>query len=424
MIAAEKSREKPRIVIVSGFPIPQNPRVVKEADALADAGFDVHVLSAIFKPDQVGATRRRLKGRDWVCHIVVDAAARGLAGWRWNYHRLRRYAVRQLPGTPAQKYRSQIHYDLPRLTRWAMRLRGDFYSLHLEASLFVADRLIAREIPYSVDMEDWYSEDFIQDGPTRRAILSQQEEKVLKAAQFTTTTSQSLAEALADRYEINRPHVIYNSFPDEDFPPIHDAAAELTTGAMNICWFSQTIGEGRGIELLLSASKLAQIPINVHLRGHVNAEYWQQLTELCSGASVNLHHHPLCHHHELHGWLWEQDIGFASEIGNCASRDLTITNKILQYLQAGLFVVATNTAGQREVALKADGAVAVFDESSPQALSDILVQYAADRVALREQKRKSRSIYQTQFEWRHSATRLNRLFSQAFQGKRERPYGD
>jgi len=43
----------------------------------------------------------------------------------------------------------------------------------------------------------------------------------------------------------------------------------------------------------------------------------------------------------------EHDIGFAGEMPHCRSRDLTVTNKILQYLLAGLAVVASGTAGQR-----------------------------------------------------------------------------
>jgi len=40
----------------------------------------------------------------------------------------------------------------------------------------------------------------------------------------------------------------------------------------------------------------------------------------------------------------EHDIGFAGEMKHCRSRDLTVTNKILQYLLAGIAVVAGNMA--------------------------------------------------------------------------------
>ena len=40
----------------------------------------------------------------------------------------------------------------------------------------------------------------------------------------------------------------------------------------------------------------------------------------------------------------------AIEVSESESRKVTITNKIMQYLQAGLNIIATDTAGQKEVA--------------------------------------------------------------------------
>ena len=43
------------------------------------------------------------------------------------------------------------------------------------------------------------------------------------------------------------------------------------------------------------------------------------------------------------------DVGLALEPNTPLNKDLTISNKILQYLNAGLAVFATPTQGQREV---------------------------------------------------------------------------
>src|SRR5437762_2928605 len=45
------SSMKQRVVIVSGFPLSGTPRVVKEATALADAGYEVEVLTSILDPN-------------------------------------------------------------------------------------------------------------------------------------------------------------------------------------------------------------------------------------------------------------------------------------------------------------------------------------------------------------------------------------
>ena len=56
----------------------------------------------------------------------------------------------------------------------------------------------------------------------------------------------------------------------------------------------------------------------------------------------------------------EHDIGFAGEQNYCRSRDLTVTNKILHYLLGGLAVIASDTAGQRQIAAQAGEAVRVY----------------------------------------------------------------
>ncbi|PON16127.1 hypothetical protein C2W62_20105, partial [Candidatus Entotheonella serta] len=56
---------------------------------------------------------------------------------------------------------------------------------------------------------------------------------------------------------------------------------------------------------------------------------------------------------ELLSRIAEHDIGLALEQCDCPSRDLTITNKLFQYLLGGLALIATQTQGQAEAIAKA-----------------------------------------------------------------------
>jgi len=74
----------------------------------------------------------------------------------------------------------------------------------------------------------------------------------------------------------------------------------------------------------------------------------------------------------LPGVIADHDIGLALEQSSIASRDLTITNKILQYLNAGLAVVATPTAGQREVLQRApDAGLALAPDRAPASFAPL-----------------------------------------------------
>ena len=70
--------------------------------------------------------------------------------------------------------------------------------------------------------------------------------------------------------------------------------------------------------------------------------------------------HGLVSYSELLSRITEHDIGFAGETPLIRNKDLTVSNKILQYLLGGLAVVASDTSGQREVARGAPGGVFLY----------------------------------------------------------------
>ena len=78
---------------------------------------------------------------------------------------------------------------------------------------------------------------------------------------------------------------------------------------------------------------------------------------------------PLVPNDRLLSRIAEHDIGFAGDRSDIRSRDLTVTNKVLHYLLGGLAVVASDTAGQREVAGLAPGAVRLYPGGNAAALA-------------------------------------------------------
>jgi glycosyltransferase involved in cell wall biosynthesis len=77
------------------------------------------------------------------------------------------------------------------------------------------------------------------------------------------------------------------------------------------------------------------------------------------------------------------DIGLALEQIYPESRNTTITNKILQYLQAGIKILATATKGQQEIANEFPESVQTVASNSPKewatALHKLITGVAVDR---------------------------------------------
>jgi glycosyltransferase involved in cell wall biosynthesis len=100
------------------------------------------------------------------------------------------------------------------------------------------------------------------------------------------------------------------------------------------------------------------------------------------------------------------DVGLALEPASPESRYLTTTNKIFQYLNAGLAVVATPTAGQREVLAQAPEAGLLVDLKNPARLAATLDEIVGDPARLAAMGVASRRAAAQLFSWDHCAPRL------------------
>ncbi|MEI7983271.1 MAG: glycosyltransferase, partial [Bacteroidota bacterium] len=109
--------------------------------------------------------------------------------------------------------------------------------------------------------------------------------------------------------------------------------------------------------------------------------------------------HDLVPHLELISRISEHDIGLATEMYDPINRKLTITNKIMQYLLAGIAVIASDTDGQKEVAERAGSAVFLYSQNDPQQLAHHITTLASDHEKLDLARKTALAISETYFCW-------------------------
>jgi|688.fasta_scaffold234358_2 glycosyltransferase involved in cell wall biosynthesis len=398
------------IVLLTGNPLSTNPRVIKEALALTEAGYEVRVHGAWSTEQGVETDRNlaeqggytfvpllppnTLEGR---LHRLVQRAARKFAPWSvWSFG--------LMPSA---------------LVRAARRLNPNLAIAHSEAALFAALALHRGGCQVGVDMEDWFSEDLPANARRGRpvALLRKAEGELLRCASHATCTTEVMADSLAREYGCPRPTRIYNVFPAPKLnvpePRDRGARARSLTGepsrgrsAVSIHWFSQTIGPGRGLEELFAALEAWPDGFEVHLRGNLGGyEGWLQ-SVIPSALRRKVFVHALVSSEDLPERIAEHDIGFAGELTSIRSRDLTATNKIFQYLQSGLAVVASDTAGQREVAAAAPDAVHLYRSGDRSDLQRSLRNWLESPDELAASKAAAREVAVAKFCWEKEKLRL------------------
>ncbi|TSD65865.1 glycosyltransferase family 4 protein [Inquilinus sp. KBS0705] len=225
-------------------------------------------------------------------------------------------------------------------------INASLYICHQELATYIGTKLMAHGYKVAFDFEDWYSEDLLLQARKERPLnlLRKAEHTALKDGSYCITTSKVLAGKLSETYSSKAPNVIYNVFPSRQ--DILQKTKDFT-GTLKLFWFSQTIGLGRGLEQFISISAKLKKPLELHLLGNIHNAYRGQLISIMP-VQHQLHFHPLVPENDLANKIALFDIGLALELDTPMSRNYTITNKFFQYIQAGLPVIASKTAGQKE----------------------------------------------------------------------------
>jgi glycosyltransferase involved in cell wall biosynthesis len=150
------------------------------------------------------------------------------------------------------------------------------------------------------------------------------------------------------------------------------------------------------------------------LLGEVQAAFREHLLTLVPPARRSeIEFLPLVAPDALPGVIARHDVGLALEQATITNRDLTITNKILQYLNAGLTVVATQTAGQREVLAHHPDAGVLVDLARPDEVAAQLDLLLRDRDALQRRQRAARRLAEDVYCWERERPRLLALVEAA-----------
>jgi glycosyltransferase involved in cell wall biosynthesis len=389
-----------RILIVTNGHLCRHPRPLKEAEALGRAGYDVTVLTVRNHAPSDALDRDLLRDAPFRCEAIdmLDTRLPTVFARRLQLWLARHAAARH--GLPT------VHSLGPAgaLRRRARRIAADLTIVHTELPFWIGTQLLQDGRRVAADFEDWHSEDLLPAARTQRPLgpLRRWEQTLLVRAAYTTTTSDALALALAGRYSARRPAVITNSFPLQPDPrsgPAGDPPALL--------WFSQTLGPGRGLEMFLQAWVRAAAPSRLVLLGAPIAGFDEQLrTGLPAACRSRIAFRAPVAPSALPAAIAKHDIGLALEQTEMASRDLTITNKILQYLNAGLAVLASDTSGQREVLARGPDVGWRVNLSDSAATAATLDHLLGDRSELARRQQASRRLAEDVYCWEKEAPRL------------------
>jgi glycosyltransferase involved in cell wall biosynthesis len=359
------------VCLLTPAPLWLNPRLVKEADALHAAGYQVVVG---YRADgDVTRDDALLASKPWRWRRV-DMARDRVPG-RWLRAAVRQRAAEWLVrlGVRAGGIEAAAYCRGDRaLLIWAGEQAADLYIAHTQPVLAIASEVARRRgVPFAFDCEDLLAEEAADGGraPWRRALVRRLERRHLPRAAYVSATSAPMAEYLAAEYGLSRVLFWHNAFPRsvaaDVVPPDHRAVPQ----SIGLVWISAVVGPGRGLEDIFSAlPRLAQrlAPrVTLHLYGAVPASSaaWLegQLDRDRSETHARVEIHGVVPPDRVVVTLSGHQIGLALDGSPTLNRRLTVSNKLFLYLDAGLACVATNTPGHQSVLPSGVAWGAVYD---------------------------------------------------------------
>jgi glycosyltransferase involved in cell wall biosynthesis len=404
-----------RICIVTPGYLSHTPRVVKEADALHAAGFDVHVICSEGQLRWVAEYSRDVaKQKPWHTH-TVRWAPEGLQGTlRYQYTRVRHQLFKRLPelcwAIPgvAERAEGRIYSELASA---ACAVQADLYIGHYPIGLAAAAKAAQKfGAKLGYDVEDLHTEEQANtpEGQLEKRRIAWLERHYLACAQHVSVVSDAIGAVMRERYALASTTTLRNAFPLSERDTLDGKVLDRRGDKLSLYWYSQTIGRGRGLEEILRAAKSVAGKIQLHLRGSISdadRDYFLAIAR-DSGIANDLYLHDQVPPEQLLARASEHDIGLALEQTQPLSRNLTITNKMFFYVLASIAVIATNTVGQAALHQAHPAIGFLYPQGDVAALSRLLEELVANPQRIADAKIAARVAAEQALCWDREQLKL------------------
>ncbi len=380
-----------------------NPRLVKEADALVEAGYDVRVIGA-HRADWAAETDARLlASRAWT-FTFIDFRRQAAPALFWKT-RLRHKLATSLVNFPAARRAvdaAAVSRITPELIRAACDVEADLYIAHNVGALpaaVAAARTHGAAVGF--DAEDFHrGEPYAAEDVRRYAVICRVEDEQLPDCDYLTAASPLIAAEYAKLRGVAPPTCILNVFPLRERPA---AFRSSSSERLTLYWFSQTIGLDRGLDDAIRAmGQLREYPLELHLRGVWQPGCRESLLAVARAAGVPCERivvHPPAPSDDMVRLASEYDIGLALERPVALNNDILLSNKIFTYLLAGVAVVATATRAQAALAADLGEAAVTYEPGDVSQLAAALRPWLEDRSRLVTARAAAWRLGEDRYNW-------------------------
>jgi len=395
-------KEIKRVCLITTNHISTNPRLVKEAIALDEAGFDVSIIFSQHTEQYAEEDFRILKQHpnwkydlvNWTGKTYSSKSKRAFTGILQKFAR-----ASGINRNSKFLFRIILNRNYFFQLQAARAARADLYIAHNAGALAVAAEAAKRiGAEYAFDAEDFHRGEAV-DILYFRAVKFI-EDLFLPGAMYVSAASPLISREYRLLYPQVKITTVLNVFSR---PKEHDELPSKTNHPLKLFWFSQTVGTDRGIQDIIQALKLIESRrIQLHIYGAISEMVSKEFENLI--GSLTFQYTPVLFHQPVSpDRLLEIaamfDIGFASEPGFCTNNKIALSNKIFTYLVGGNAIMFSDTPAQELFYTEHPDIGFLYKSGDSKFLSECLLKYDDDRELLLQHKIKSKLLYRDVYNW-------------------------
>lgn len=399
------------ICLITPAHISFNPRLVKEADALVDAGYDVTVISCNYIYSVTEFDNEILRYAKWKS-VILNWNKKVNPKLFW-YSRIRKYiSLNVLKFNFLKKYfANNVEFllrvfdrVLPELRKLVLQHPADLYIAHNLQSLPLAYYAAKKyNSKLGFDAEDFHSGMFSETeaNSINKDVVEYFESKFVNKCDYITSASPGISQAYKSKYKLkNVPVSILNVFP---LSMSQKKISMNNDEKLKLYWFSQTIGKDRGLNDILEAmGKLKKFNIELHLLGKWQNGFKYEFYQKCDYLGIDknkIFFYSQTYPNQMVDISSKYDIGLALEPSKDINNSIAISNKIFTYMLAGNAIIATKTKGQQEIADRSGEAIKTYEAGDTNSLASLIKELYLDKKKLKKAKEASLRLGMSNYNW-------------------------
>lgn len=392
-----------KILILCPSEICYNPRLLKAADYFHSNGCEVTVYNAItgLASKKVYETVKNSRGWRIVENNITKQSAATRRRWMYSgiVHKLAIKLYSKLHNSALFAHVLTKGYVL--FPSALARERFDFILIHLVDSLPFAVRLKKKTGARLIyDCQEYFRGQYEHAAPWQKKWVYDAENKYAGIADIVLATTQVMLNKLQP--EIKGPEI----FLRVRNTPVRKKIAALNgiAGKFRMIWHGLTIvpQNVRGIHIILNAVALCKSPVEFYIQGNIttaNAEKLDVLTRQL-GIQDRVYVLPAANPDNIVESLSGFDIGAVGELAAEDNQRLTSSNKLFEFINAGLPVLVPDLPGLAETVNEFKAGM-LYKQGDSSSLADCIDRLYNDPATLKSMKAAAIRAAESELYWEH-----------------------